>query len=282
MEEPLISVIIPTHNRPNFLKKAISSVLSQNYKNLEVIIIDDCSFDNTSSVVLEFQKKDSRIVFLKNEKNLGFVKTLNKAIALSKGEYIARLDDDDFWVSKEKIKKQLDFLENNKDYVLVGGGAIIINANGKEISKIFPVEKDSKIRKNILKDNCFVHSSVLFRKKDWERAGGYNENFGTSCDWGLWLELGKIGKFYNFQEYFVYYLKWDKNISAIYLKDNLKKEIKMRHFYRNDYPGYFSAFILGQIYYISYFLPFRQNLRYFLIKIKKIIFGALPYNKNEN
>lgn len=276
MKEPLISVVIATRNRAEYLNKAIGSVFNQTYKNIEIVIIDDCSIDNTPEIILRYCRQNRGIIFLRNDTNLGFPKSLNKGVALANGKYIARLDDDDFWADSKKLDKQAGFLDNNKDCVLVGGGVIWIDEKGKEIFRYLLPENDEDIRKYILSDNCFVHSSAVFRKSDWEKAGGYNEKFGIDCDWALWLELGKLGKFHNFSEYFVYYLKWNKNISNFNIRDNLKKQIILRYDYRNDYQGYLKSFFLGWIYYFSSFLPFRKNLRPILIKFKKIIFGHLP------
>lgn len=275
--QPLVSIIIPTYNRGKLLKKAIESVLNQTYQNIEVVIVDDCSTDGTWEIISEYRDRDSRIVAFKNETNLGFSKNLNKGVSLAQGEYIARLDDDDFWIDPEKLKKQIEFLENNKEYVLTGGGSIWIDEKGKEILRLLMPEKDKDIRKHILSDNCFVHSTVVFRKKAWEAAGEYNERFGVDSDWGLWLELGKFGKFYNFPEYFTYYLQWAKSISNFDVRRNSKIEIGLRREYRRDYPGYFKAFFLGWAYYFYSFLPFRKKWRSLLLKLRTLIFGAPPY-----
>src|SRR3990167_10836604 len=104
----LVSVILPTYNRSEYLGRAIESVLNQNYNNFELIIIDDSSTDKTSEVILKY--KDSRIRVVKNQENIGFVKSLNKGIKQANGKYIARLDDDDFWTSPDKLEKQVAFL----------------------------------------------------------------------------------------------------------------------------------------------------------------------------
>jgi len=280
-QQTLVSVILSTFNREKYVKKAINSVLNQTYKNIEIIIVDDCSSDGTLKIVSEYCNKDSRIIILKNEINFGIPKSWNKGITAAKGKYIARLDDDDFWTDPKKLEKQVEFLNNNRDYILTGGGAIWIDKNGKEIFRYLLPENDKDIKKYILSDNCFVHSTVVFRKRDWEKIGGYNEKFGQDCDWALWLELGKSGKFYNFPEYFTYYLKWEENISNFNTRDardNMKNQIKLRYNYRNDYTGYLKSFFLGLTYYFFSFLPFRNTLKPILIKFKKIIFGKFPYN----
>ena len=109
MNMPKISVVIPTHNRASFLKKAIESVLRQSYTNLEVIIVDDNSTDNTKEVVNSY--KDKRIKYIVHDKNKGGAVARNTGIIASTGDIVAFLDDDDEWLP-EKIKKQMELFES--------------------------------------------------------------------------------------------------------------------------------------------------------------------------
>lgn len=283
MEKPLVSIIIPTYNGAKYIRKAIESVWKQTYQNIEIVIIDDGSKDETPEIISELSKKDPRIVILTNKTNLGFVKSLNKGVGKVKGKYIARIDDDDFWSDKEKLEKQVEFLETQPNYVLVGGGIIKINKKNREIARYLFPEKDKDIRKSILIDNLFAHSTVLFRKEAWQKVGGYDQNFGFFADMDLWMKLGKIGKFYNFQEYFAYYL--DKELSGNYTMRNrdIRRRvgafIKLRKKHRNDYPGYWKAVLFSWANYFYSFLPFRQKLRFFYLKLRNFIFGKPAYKK---
>ena len=108
----LVSIIMPSYNTARYISDSINSVLSQTYNNWELIIIDDCSTDNTIDVVKSF--KDSRIILLQNEKNSGAALSRNYALREAKGKWIAFLDSDDVWVP-EKLEKQIAFMEEN-DY----------------------------------------------------------------------------------------------------------------------------------------------------------------------
>ncbi len=277
MEEFLVSVIIPTYNREKLVIKAISSVLKQTHKNIELIIIDDCSGDNTFGIVSEFCKNIPQAVILRNKINLGFVKTLNKAVNIARGKYIARLDDDDIWIDPQKIEKQVEFLEKNKEYVLVGGGVVKTDESGKEIVKYILPKEDKDIRKTILASNVFIHSSVVFPKKIWEKIKGYKEEFGFFADWELWLNMGKFGKFYNFPDFFVNYLEDDQislgNSHDIQIRRKLKESIKMKKNYRDYYSGYKKAIIFSFVSYFYSFLPFRDKLSDLVYKTKKLFFG---------
>jgi len=275
--KPLVSVILPTFNRAEYIKKSIESVLIQNYENFELIVVNDGSIDNTLNIISNFAKKDPRIKIINNKVNIGLAKSLNKGIKKANGKYVARIDDDDFWCDKDKLKKQAEFLNKNSNYALVGGGVIKINKKGKEIVRHRLPEKDKEIREKMLLDDCFVHPAVMFKKSSWQKAGGYNENLSFSEDWDLWLKLGKIGKLYNFPDYFVCYLQGGQNVSSYNIKRNLKININLRKKYKNDYPHFWKAYFLGWAYYFYAFLPFKKTFRPLLSKIKKIIFGEPVY-----
>src|SRR5690606_37410621 len=115
----LVSVIIPVYNVQKYVTQAIQSILDQTYKNLEIIVIDDCSTDSTYERVLCLQEKDNRLKVYKNEKNIKIAATLNKGISLSHGQFIARMDGDD--ISKlDRIEKKVKFLKKNRHISLVG------------------------------------------------------------------------------------------------------------------------------------------------------------------
>lgn len=280
--QPLVSVVITTYNRAEYIKRAIKSVLTQTYKNIEVIIVDDSSIDETPSILSELSEREPKIIILINKTNLGAVKSANIGVKGSKGKYIARLDDDDFWRDAKKLEKQVSFFEMNPEYNLVGGGVIKIDKEGKEIIRYLSPENDKDIRKTILINNVFVHSTVLFRRNIFEKVGGYDERFVFGEDMELWLRMGKIGKFYNFQEFFVYYLdhEYDNSIytSRSYrMRRKVGLNIKLRKKYRNDYTGYRKAFLLCWASYFYSFLPFKQKLWPIVFKIRTLIFGLSPY-----
>ena len=286
---PLVSVILPTYNRGQYIAKAVESVWRQSYKNLELIIINDASTDATGELVSVFSKHNPRITILRNETNLGIVASLNKGIGVAQGKYIARLDDDDIWCDDKKIEKQVDFLEKNPEYCLTGGGVIKIDKNGKEIVRYLLPEKDEDIRKTILINNAFAHTTVLFRKDTFLKVGGYDEQFAFIEDWDLWLKMGKIGKFYNFQEFFVYYLDQEYDDPYHYrnykIRRNVKVGLTLRKKYMNDYPHYRKAILFCWASYCYSFIPFRKKLGPIIFQIRKFMFGNPPYkylNKNEN
>ncbi len=112
MQEPLISVALCTYNGEKFLREQIESILAQTYKNLEILIVDDCSTDKTIDILNTYAEKDKRIKLIRNEVNLGFNKNFEKALGLTSGDYIAISDQDDIWLP-QKLQQLLDNIKNN-------------------------------------------------------------------------------------------------------------------------------------------------------------------------
>ena len=110
MEKDLVSIIMPSYNTAPYIRETIQSVLDQTYQNWELIIVDDCSTDNTDGVVASI--KDDRIRYLKNEKNSGAAVSRNRALREAEGRWIAFLDSDDVWMP-DKLEKQVSFMEKN-------------------------------------------------------------------------------------------------------------------------------------------------------------------------
>jgi glycosyltransferase involved in cell wall biosynthesis len=225
----------------------MESVLSQTFSDWELIVINDGGSDETGSVVKKYIENDSRIIYLENETNLGIQKTLNRGIKEAKGEYIARIDDDDEWIDKDKLKKQIEFLLNNPEYALIGTGVIVVNENKVELTRYLLPSTDEKIRNDLLCKNNFIHSSVVFRKAVALRCGGYSESEGTRNveDYDLWLKIGIVGKMYNIPEYSVFYMARKGSVSSKNRTNQLRKDINLSKRYKNQYPNYFRALIMG-------------------------------------
>lgn len=110
---PKISVIMPVYNAELYLKKALESITNQTFRDIEIICVDDCSTDSSFSILQNYAEKDSRFVILKNEKNLGIVGALNRGLDIAKGEFIARMDNDDI-SELNRFQVQVDFLEKTR------------------------------------------------------------------------------------------------------------------------------------------------------------------------
>ena len=242
MEYPKISINIVTYNRASYLSKAISSVLEQSFQDYELVIVDDGSTDDTESVIKSFVGKDKRIKYIKNETNLKISKARNRALANSKGKYIAVLDSDDCWCDVDKLRKQYEFLESHPDYAAVGGSLIRVNKNGQELSRKINLSTDNDIRIRFLFKNPITHSTVMYRKDLAVELGGYDETLAVGEDYDLMLKMGLKGKICNFKDIFTKYRVHDGSICST---DKLKslKILYVIKKYKGLYPNYYIAFL---------------------------------------
>lgn len=136
----IVSVIIPVYNNERFLEESLSSVINLNYKDIEIIIIDDGSMDSSPKIIKRFQKLDNRITFFQNKKNIGTAKTIKKGISKSNGKYVFFNAADDISL-KYRVEKCLDIFKKNKGIGLIASTAIIINGNGKETGEILNINQ---------------------------------------------------------------------------------------------------------------------------------------------
>lgn len=183
MSKPKISVIMSEYNTPpNYLRASIESILNQTFKDIEIIIVDDCGKNDLYSITEEY--KDKRIRVIKNNKNIGLVESLNKAITTSKADILARMDTDDV-ADENRLEEQYNFMINHEEYSVVGTLANEFSRNS--ITGILgkPGEKTAK---SLAYGDSIIHPSAMMRKKDIQSVGGY-KNYKRAEDLSLWFEL---------------------------------------------------------------------------------------------
>lgn len=191
----MISIIIPTYNRAEYLKEAISSALNQTFKDFEIIVIDDASTDNTGDIVLSFGGR-VRYIYQDNKERAA---ARNRGIRESKGEYVAFLDSDDLWL-QEHLQSFCESLNMKKDFGLAFSGSYMMNESGNIISKIKAFNFREKPLKEIVKKfssgGCNA-SSCLIRKNLFEKVGYFNEDrsLSGSEDWEMWARLAAETEF---------------------------------------------------------------------------------------
>lgn len=217
-ERPLVSVIIPTYNAEKYVEEALLSIISQTYKNLEIIVIDDASSDNTKKLVSAIAKSDRRVVVYRNRINLGIGGTRSRGIKLAKGAYICWQDADDVSYPN-RIALQVDFLNKNTDVGIVGGFLQFINESGESLQMRMYKETDKELRKKIFRYNPVAQPAAMFRREVYEMVGGYNESYIVSEDLEMQLRAGVKYKFGNVQEKVVKY----RQINTSLTRKNLKK-----------------------------------------------------------
>lgn len=179
-----ISVIMSVFNGEKHIGDAIESILNQTFRNFEFIIVDDASFDNSFKIIQKYAALDNRINLIRNLKNIGLTKSLNKSIKISKGDFIARQDVDDVSLPN-RLKNQYDYLLTHHKYSFCGCNGTI-KETGKDLLQFF---KFHEIKNNLIIKNCFTHSTILIRKIILKKYGYYNENYRYGQDYELWCRL---------------------------------------------------------------------------------------------
>lgn len=236
-KEPLVSVVIPTYNRADIIDKAIDSVLDQTYKNLEVVVVDDGSTDNTEEVVRSLD--DPRVRYIPLEENQGANVARNTGIKEANGEFIAFQDSDNVW-DETKIEKQLKAYRNSpEDHKVI---YTIVHENLLGGGKIYLPEKWATPRNgnilNTLRKGSCVPTQVIFTKKSClEKVGYFDEDFPRLQDWELVFRLSKLYKFRLVEEVLVEAYHDESSITEN--KEALAKAIKMfldKH--KDDFKGY--------------------------------------------
>ncbi len=205
-----MSILLPVYNAETYIQEAIESILEQTYTNFELIILNDGSRDNSKQIIQTI--KDERIVYVEHE-NIGLAATLNKGITLSKADLIARQDQDDVSL-KDRIAKQVAFLQNNPNVHLLGTQAVIINEKGESKNRFHkhPIQ-NIELKFSLLFDNPFVHSSVMFRKQAVIEVGVYDTSATIFEDYNLWSRLARKFELANLAEVLCKYREVDSSIS---------------------------------------------------------------------
>ena len=184
-----ISIIIPTYNRSNYVKRAVESVLDQSYENTEIIVIDDASVDDTRETIESI--KDKRIKYIRNKENKGANFSRNKGIKKSTGKYISFLDDDDFFSDKNKLKKQVELFLKNKNVVFVGCGYYDKSIDKERYPKI-----KGKISEKLLMNFSDIETStILIDKKTVEKIGLFDEKLPSEQNHDFFYRISKKGEF---------------------------------------------------------------------------------------
>tara|TARA_A100001015_G_scaffold286405_1_gene355039 strand:+ start:3125 stop:3820 length:696 start_codon:yes stop_codon:yes gene_type:complete len=187
MNKSLVSVLLPVFNGEQYIQKAAFSILNQSHKELELLIIDDCSTDKSYQMSMNISEQDNRVRVFKNQKNLGLTKSLNLLINESSGKYLARQDSDD-WSEETRLEKQLNYL-NNKKIDVVYARSVRSDTNNifPWLSYYLPLDFVLKYK------NPLIHGTMFAKKNIIEKVGGYDEDFIYSQDYKLAYDLINSG-----------------------------------------------------------------------------------------
>jgi len=213
---------MPVYNCDKFIGEAVESILTQSFRDFELIIIDDCSTDSTQEVISTFA--DQRIVFIKKIKNSGYISSLNMALQIAKGEFIARMDGDDISHSG-RLEEQVNFLITNPDIVLCGTRYQLLSTNEVVANPI--EDEDIKIA---LLDYCALgHPTVMFRKSFLTANNlSYHEAYYPAEDYDLWTRISALGKIANLTAPLLFYRSHENQVSIKEQHKQLKNSFRCR------------------------------------------------------
>ena len=250
-EDVLVSIVMAEYNtEPSQFFSSIDSILAQTYKNFELIIIDDCGRNDVAELVKRYN--DSRIKVYKNEKNLGLALSLNKAVNLSLGDYIIRMDTDDI-AFPERLSKQINFAKSHPEYSIIGSRYILFDENIEfgESHNHGVIKKEA-----FLKGTPFAHPTLLIHKKDLIDSGLY-PNYKRAQDYAMEMQM------------------YEKGYCGYIMDDVLLK-------YRQDKNGYKKKKYKNRV------LEYKIRKKYFkllgfswyqrLYRFKPLIVGLIPKN----
>ena len=204
-EQPTVSVLMTVYNGQRYLSAAVESVLEQTYHDFEFVIIDDGSTDSSPAILERYAKQDCRIRIL-TRSNKGLTKSLNEGLQHVRGRYLARMDADDISLPN-RFEKQVTYLDEHPDRVLVGTRCILIDPDGLPIcEKRHIVMEHEEIDTLLLRMSWpLVHPSVMMRTEVVKQVGGYDERYRTNQDHDLFLRLAEVGKLANLPEILLLY-----------------------------------------------------------------------------
>ena len=213
----LVSVVMTVFNREDFVSEAIESVLNQSIEDLELIIIDDASLDNSKEIIKIYKEKDKRIKIILHKKNMGIAKSTNDGVDIAKGKYVAIIDSDDLWI-KNKLEEQLKILKKGENLIIWTNGEII-DSDGKslgidfiELHQTQNRKKSGKIFRELLKGNFINKSSLIFKKTNL-RDIRFNQNFKRLDDYQFVVDLSEKYEFFFFKKNLTKIRQHNRNIT---------------------------------------------------------------------
>lgn len=256
---PLISVIIPCYNHEKYVEESILSVLNQTYKNLQLIVIDDGSKDNSVEIIKRLS--DQHHFIFESQANIGLSATLNKAIKkYSNGEYISVVASDDFW-HKDKVANQVAYFILHNDVGMVYSKAATVNSESEIVQTLSENRfKEFCTFEDLLLDRTGIPAlTVMVNKKVYEKVGLFDENLLIE-DWDMWLRIADEYNIGFVNKELAFYRMHDSNISAK-LEMMMEERLKIIEKWQRKYPElYKKALLYWQKFAIKTFIPTNRKL----------------------
>lgn len=249
--DKLVSIVLPIYNGEKYMRKSIESVICQTYRNWELLILDDCSTDNTSMIAEEYALKDSRIHYYKNEKNLRLPRNLNRGFSLAKGNYLTWTSDDNMY-KRNAIEEMVKTLENEKTQ-FVYASCRIIDENDNEIEYIM-TDKYGKVK--IVGTNC-VGACFMYIRRVYKEIGDYNPGFTLVEDFDYWQRIFSRFDVSNIEDILYYYRFHNGALTSTMKQETFNKTLELMLLKNRQLFGRISN--LSKYYYYKGLYESRQN-----------------------
>lgn len=264
-----------TMSRTQFLDAAIESVRKQSFVDWELIVVHDGTDPRIAPVVRPWVERDPRIRYFHRLVPGNIADGMNYGIAQSRGRYIAVLDDDDAWIHPEKLRLQVDRLEQDRRLVAVGGGAVVVDGDGREKMRYLKPSEPEACSRRALFANPLIHSSVLYKKSAAEAVAGYDRDLAEYADWDFCLKLMRFGAVANLPEYFATYRIWSGGSSSR-RRRTARSAIIIINRHGRYFRGHKLALLAGACYLAYAYLPawLRGRSDQTLSCLKKRLFSA--------
>ena len=221
-----VSIILPVYNGCKYLSYAINSIIMQTYDNFELIILNDGSMDDSENIIQDFKAKDKRIIYIKNEINLGLIATLNRGFNVASGKYIARMDQDDI-SCPERLRLQIGFLEKLKAPAIVGSNIVVIDKENKVIK--IPRNMHTEASENFwvkFRKCPLYHPTVMMSREIMTSFGPiYQPQDIHAEDHCAWLRLNRNFPIYNIKTPLLFYRSHGENYSDNYALGQIDKTL---------------------------------------------------------
>lgn len=220
MKRPEVTILMTSYNHGKFIRESIESVLRQSFSDFELIIVDDCSFDDSFEIIKSYT--DDRIIAIRNEKNMGPEHAFEIMLKMARGKYIAIADSDNVWVN-DKLEKQINFLKTNSGYAAVFTRVQLIDGDGEPFqgdsayAKIFDVENRSRqewLKQFFYHGNCLCHPSILIKREMYDECGMMVNGLWQVPDFYKWIRLCLKKEIYVLEERLVKFRLHENNISG--------------------------------------------------------------------
>lgn len=242
---PRVSVLMLTYNRPQKIGRAIESVCSQSLEDWELIVVQDGANPRTAEIVSEWAAREPRIRYFARGVVGSIAEASNFGLAQAAGEYIAILDDDDYWSAADKLDRQARFLDSHPGHVACGGGYILVDQEDRPRGTFLKPEDDDAIRARALLANPIANSTAVFRRVVGGRPVRYDERLRGYADWDFWLAMGGAGKLYNFPCVLAHYALWEGGGSFRQHRVNARAGIAIVRKHRRAYRNFGAAAALA-------------------------------------